>query len=497
MKRKLAALLAMVMVVSSLAGCGGSSNGNAGGTETGAADGEVYEATLMYWVSNDARDVQHVEDAFNALSVPQIGVKVKLQPITFGTYMQQIQMVLSSDDALDVFPMFSSNAGTYIDAGYVVDIAPYLETTGADILEIVGEDDVKCCSIGEFVWGVPTMHERCNPVSYVVRTDIFEEAGFTADDVKTMQDMTKVYEKVHELYPDMVLYNGINSNTQPCSQSTFDPLGGGNYGVLMNNGQDLTVVNWYETDEFRSLVDTMHEWNEKGYVSEDLAVSTDPGEALMKAGNTFSFSTYAKPNSKAEKDAMIGYDTTILQVTQPACFTSTTNALGYAVSANSENPEKAMELMNWIYKTKEANDLLNWGVEGEDYVVNEDGTIGFPEGVTAENVGYHQDFGWAMLNQYNSYVWEGNEPDVWDQYQEVRDNAIVSKAYGFTFDSTPVINEIAALTAVTEQYLTTIASGQVDPETSIKEMNDALYAAGLQKVMDEKQAQLDAWLAEQ
>ncbi|WP_369523751.1 DUF3502 domain-containing protein [Neglectibacter timonensis] len=30
----------------------------------------------------------------------------------------------------------------------------------------------------------------------------------------------------------------------------------------------------------------------------------------------------------------------------------------------------------------------------------------------------------------------------------------------------------------------------------MKEFNDALYAAGLQTVMDEKQRQLDAWLAE-
>lgn len=261
----------------------------------------------------------------------------------------------------------------------------------------------------------------------------------------------------------------------------------------MNNGQDTTVTNWYETDEFRALVDTMYEWNQKGYVSQDLATSTDAGESLMRAGNVFSFSCYGKPNTKAEKDAMTGYDTTILQVTEPVCYSTATNAVAYGISANSEDPQKAVVLLNWIYKTKEANDLLNWGIEGKDYEVKEDGTIGYPDGVTADNVGYHQDFGWAQLNQYNSYVWEGNSLDVYDEYQAVRDSAIVSKAYGFTFDTTPVLNEVIALNAVTDQYLTTIGAGTVDPETSIKELNDALYAAGLQKVIDEKQAQFDAW----
>jgi putative aldouronate transport system substrate-binding protein len=35
----------------------------------------------------------------------------------------------------------------------------------------------------------------------------------------------------------------------------------------------------------------------------------------------------------------------------------------------------------------------------------------------------------------------------------------------------------------------------VHPESGIAEFNDALYDAGLQDVIDEKQRQLDAWLA--
>ena len=41
-----------------------------------------------------------------------------------------------------------------------------------------------------------------------------------------------------------------------------------------------------------------------------------------------------------------------------------------------------------------------------------------------------------------------------------------------------------------------VCFGILDPDTAIKEMNDAMYAAGLQTVIDEKQKQLDAWLAE-
>ncbi len=462
-------------------------------------DEEPYEATLMYWVANDARDVEAVEEEFNKLTMEQLNMKVDLMPVTLGTYGQQIQMILSSDDKLDIFPFWPGSMGTYIDADYIVDMSEYLEDYGQDLIDIIGEDDIMCCSMDGFLGAVPSMHERTNPVYMVMRTDLLEESGFKAEDIKTIDDMTPIYAKLKELHPDMVMYGCVNSMTYPVVifSSLFDPLGDNNFGVLMDEGQTTTVTNWYETDEFMNACKTMYEWNQAGYTSADLATSSDGGESLMRAGNLFSFTTYGKPNTKVEKDSMTGYDTTCVQITDDLCCTKVTNSVCYGISTNSEEPEKAMMLLNWIYKTKEANDLLNWGIEGRDYVVTEDGTIDYPEGVTAENVQYHQDFGWAQMNQYNSYIWKGNSPDLWGQYQEVRDNAVVSKAYGFFFDPTNVIDEIAALQTVSDEYLMSLAAGALDPETTIPEFNEKLYDTGLQDVIDEKQAQLDAWLEEQ
>ncbi len=217
----------------------------------------------------------------------------------------------------------------------------------------------------------------------------------------------------------------------------------------------------------------------------------------MRAGNLFCFTTLGKPNTKQEKDSMTGYDTTCINIAPDVCKTDTTNTCIYGISSNAKDPVKAMMLLNWIYATKEANDLLNWGVEGKDYIVTEDGTIDYPDGVTAESVGYHQDYGWAQMNQFNSYAWAGNDPNVWDKYQKVRDNAVISKAYGFFFDTTPVLNELAALGTVSDEYLMSLVTGSVDVDKTLAEFNEKLYKAGLQKVIDEKQAQLDAWLAEQ
>lgn len=511
MKRKcLALLLSAAMAAGILSGCGGSqtsggasADGASGGGEGGTAeidfDEEPYEAVFMYWASNDPRDLASIEEAFNELTLEQLNMKVKLQPITIGTHAQQIQMILSSDDKLDIFPYWgSSEMSTYIESGFVVDISEYLDTVGQDIVEIVGREDLECCGLNGYMTGAPTMHERTNPITFIFRTDLFEETGISAEEIKSLDDVTAVFEKVKEQHPEIVVYGGASSMTfaQLSLQSMIDPLADG-FGVLLNAGQETTVTNYFESEQFMNICKTAREWQEKGYTSADMATCTDTGEALMRAGNLFSYSCYGKPNTKQEKDDATGYDTTCIQVTQNACYTSTTNACCYAISSNSEDPEKAVMLLNWIFKTKEANDLINWGIEGVDYVVTEDGTIDYPEGTTQENVGYHQDFGWALPNQFNSYIWTGNDLDIWDQYQEARDSATVSKAYGFYFDNSAVVNEVSSLASVYSEYIVSLGTGIVDPEQVIPEFNEKLYASGLQTVMDEKQAQLDEWLAQQ
>ena len=69
-----------------------------------------------------------------------------------------------------------------------------------------------------------------------------------------------------------------------------------------------------------------------------------------------------------------------------------------------------------------------------------------------------------------------------------------SKALGLQWDSSDVSNELAAVTNVRDKYYMEIVTGSVDPEEYIPIFNEELYAAGLDKIIAEKQAQLDAFL---
>ena len=210
----------------------------------------------------------------------------------------------------------------------------------------------------------------------------------------------------------------------------------------------------------------------------------------------FSFITNVKPNTAVEKLAQTGYEVEVLYLSDIMKNTNAVNASLLCIANASKDPAKAARFLNWTYQSGEFNDLINWGIKGEDWIETEDGMAAYPEGVTASSVGYHNDFGFVYPNQFAGHAWQGNPPDIWKQYQQYNSGLMVSKAYGFTFNSTPVATEEAQLNSVEDQYKKDLAFGAVETDEALKDFNEALYAAGLQTVIEEKQQQLDAWLAE-
>ena len=59
--------------------------------------------------------------------------------------------------------------------------------------------------------------------------------------------------------------------------------------MMIHKEKDTTVVDYYETDEYKEFVETMYDWQQKGYLSKDAATTTESAENQVKAGAAFSF----------------------------------------------------------------------------------------------------------------------------------------------------------------------------------------------------------------
>ena len=176
--------------------------------------------------------------------------------------------------------------------------------------------------------------------------------------------------------------------------------------------------------------------------------------------------------------------------------TTSVNALSWMVSSTSKVPEAALKFLNLTFTDKDIINTLIYGIQDRDYVLDADGFVSYPEGKDASSVPYTAQLSCGTLgNFFLMYPMAGTNKDslVWEEEQNQK--AEKSPAMGFIFDSSEVKTEYTAVVNVIQQYLPGLLCGSVDPKTVIPEFRDKLSAAGLDAIIEAKQIQLDAWLA--
>ena len=170
-----------------------------------------------------------------------------------------------------------------------------------------------------------------------------------------------------------------------------------------------------------------------------------------------------------------------------------------AVNSQSENIEKAVELIELLNTNDELYMLITQGEEGVDYVFDEEGTYSLVDG--KYNFNYNEwQIGQSYSPDFTRALYSRNEAgDKQKESQsivfEADKTADVSPLTGFVFDSTNVKTQIANCTSIITEMVPALSSGSVDPETKVPEFIERFKQAGADDIIAEKQAQLDEFLA--
>lgn len=408
--------------------------------------------------------------------------------------------MLSGDEKIDVFYTQATNAVQYMNAGQIVDMSELIDKYGTNIKQIYGEDIAKINQIEGFVYGVPNQIERGSIPAVFMRKDLVEKYNIDTSQIKEPKDLESVFETVKAGEPDMTMLYSINDGDTPVTRLfRGDNLSDNNYlGVLMDQTNSTKLENFFATDWFKDTTTMLYNWYQKGYISQDAGTNTENWRTVCKAGNLFSLFFAYHPGTPVEFESSTGYDFEIVPFyNEPIINSSSYNGVTFSIAQNSENPEKTMEVLDYIYGSSEIMNLLNWGEQDKDYVIEDadNGIINFPEGITSDNAGYNLNLGWELPNQFIAYKWTGSDPQLWEKMEEFNSSAKSSKAVGFLFDSSNYSSEIAALSNIVKQYSGALYSGSGDPDELIPELLEALDDAGINEVIQAKQEQLDAFLA--
>ncbi len=500
-KKSMALLLAGVMTAS-LAACGGGQTESAPAAP--AAEGEKTEAPaaesngeivkLVVWGvgSANTEDCNEVAAAISEITREKIGVEVEL---VRGQDAEQINLALTSGEQIDLLNYNNINGqlAAVVRNSYAMPLDDLLEQYGQGAKGVINPLDLDACKFNGVLYALPNQKDTCRSAGFAMRKDITDALGIEVPEYGTYEDMHEILVKVHEAYPDMYPLVPTWGGGGMQESLPIDPLGDC-LGVIENAYEDSTeIVNFYATDSYREFVEMMYQWNQEGLIMPDATTTT---ENNLLSGIGFAMYENWKPGKELEVQKGNNCECVFMKVIEPYKYTDVPNGNSFIIPYSSKQPEKAMELWNLMFTDPEVSNLFINGIEGKHWVYTDESKtmITTPEGVDTNNSGYSS-VDWSWPNQQLTPIWEGGDPELWSKLNEFNMTQTASPAHGFSWNSEKVLNQVTACSNVVGQYHTALRWGAIDPAEALPQFISELEDAGINDIIAEKQAQLDAFLA--
>ncbi|CAM4192074.1 ABC transporter substrate-binding protein [Lederbergia lenta] len=490
-KHKLVKVLfaAFIMSIMVMSGCGTKKESETSGSKENGE--KPYEITMAYIASSNIEDVENVQEEINKITREKINANVTLLPISGGAWTQQTNLMLTGTEKLDLIVSSSFyNYGSQAVKGQLLPLDELLESHGKGILKEMPEHMINATKIDGKIYGVPSVRDWASDHGFIMRKDLVDKYNIDLSKVKTIEDMGEIFKIIKDNEPgvDPIVNTGdLLSTVETYIYPHFDRLGD-NIGVLEMKEDNWKVENLYEHPIYKDAVNLAREWYKADYIIKDAATSDEVGYNIVKSGKGFGYFTNMKPGLETQETIRSGREMVAVRVTAPYQFTTSATSFMMSLAKNSENPEKAMDFMNLLYTDADIMNLLTLGIEDKHYELNEEEfAVQLEEG---SKYVFNQ---WLIGNNFLTHIWEGNDKEYWEELSVFNESAEISPAFGFSFNATPVKTEIAATANVLEQYRKGLETGTLDPEKALPEFNKKLKAAGSDKILEEKQKQLDEW----
>lgn len=467
--------IAVVLTAAAVAGVGGcKKDETAGGT-----------VPTITWISfgENYKDMKLVLEEANKIIEPAIGARLDMQNIEGSAYEERMKMYMASGNDFDI--CFTSTwLNDYHKAaqnGGILDITDYVDEYAPDLKTVLPDYVLQSAMINERLYGIPNVQVMTHPRALVALEEYVDKYNFDFKSVKHINDVEPFLEILKKNESDKYPFRPNNIDEWVLLKWEF-VLEGSNV-VIMKDGSTSKLELQFDTDEFKDGLKKMREWYEKGYIRAD--VSTIGDDTSDKKANKY---VVTCDNWKPGGDAYDIVPKTYAILYEPYLKRNGALQTVLSVGAKSKHPDKAVQLIELMNTDKELYNLMCFGIEGVHYNLV-DGKV-----KKIENSGYSPNHDWAFGNQFNAYVAEGQDDDIWEQTQKMNDEAQRSPLLGFVPDLTPIINELSQISAVNEEYAV-YKVGADDPANYWEDYMKKLDIAGQHKVLEELQRQVDEFFS--
>lgn len=457
---------------------------------------EPYEVSIQFvGLFEENRNIANVEAALNEITLEKIGCTVDIVPVFIGNLPSTTSLGVAGDEKLDIVVAgLTSPMDSMVKDELLLPLDDLLAEYGQDVLKITEHVAVAQKINGE-TYAVSGYPYAALAAGFVYNKTMADQFGIEMFDGMTMEDLTKVGETLKE--------NGIYLTTQGSSdQVQYKFYHGGDYfgnsamGGILDPAHSTTVQNVYATEEMREFWKTMKLWTDSGYMPADQLTDTTTVQEYFQQQHIFGTASSYDPGQIANW-INPNFEAAVVRISDPVISTASIDEFMLGIASNCRNPEKAMQLINLIYADPAVTNLLQYGVEGTDYVAVEgtENVITMDGTANADHNNY-----FAPFVRYGSQMNRKIVAPLTDSYyadlQAFEDSAAVSLTLGYTFDNDGFGAEAGAIAAVLAEKLPMLNAGMVsDVDAAADELVAALEKAGMNDAIKANQEQLDAFLA--
>ena len=533
--KKLLALGLSVAMIFGVVACGNDTPANAGTESTPATESsevvetpEEKEPVLLEWYfrgNGQQEDTDKVEARVNELLKEYPGlehVSININCFTSSDYATQVTLAQTSGAQIDILNSVSINFAQHVEDGSWM---PLNDLISDELYAELPEWLWELGSVEGDIYIVPNYQNAFNagyiafPKEYMDKYGDYDKmyATLTNWDLSITERMACLEEytmAVREGEGDTKFTGTIGQIDKGqlgfFFMEPYDHLS--DFFVVDNDGQHK-VEYLFINEEMKEIFSVMADWNDKGIKNPDGADTTDGDYAYQNMINdvSYAFCAFQSVGSAEYVGEILtdswGFDVVTIPVQEYNYVQNSWGAGGNGVSATCENPEEAILFIEALTTGtdlgKEIYNTLVFGLEGEHYTKdasdpNRIETLeytGSQGGVDTTYAGLKWILGNSFYAYKNQAVQDGQFENI-KKYNEAPETQ-ASDHNGFVVSTANVTTQIEQINAVRNEYYSLLLKGIHGVngwEAKYDEFVAKLEAAGLQTVIDDFQAQLDAWM---
>ena len=473
-------LLVMILMVSMM--------GTLTGCKKNAEDTNVVTLYMMKAIDKTGSYDLIMEKA-NEIIGNKLGLTLDLKLIDQGNYAEKINVLVSSAEPMDLF--FLSDHNTYlryIKQDSILPLDDLLNEHGSAILEKVDEAAWDMVRYGGEVFAVKNHGTYSTANSVVYKKDLVEKYNFDYLNADTYEELEVYLKQIKENEPNVYPLSG--SVTLMTSQRYVRNTD----GTVYDNEEDK-YISIFDCDEIVDGWRIMADYYQKGYMPKDIISKNDlvgerkSGKYAVLPNNGY----YTEDASKSS--AYYGFPC-VEKYTGNTLISSVSGAR-MCISSTSTHPEKAMKVLNLIWEDPELSNLLAYGVEGVDYVIDEERSAEIGSKSIIPKSGDEQN--WAIWHNWIGPLWDQwdsswNRVESLEVMQEMNKNGVKVKSLGFDFNNESVKAQHAQCSAVYQECQKVFSFGCMNNfEEYLASAKEKFAGAGLDAVVAEKNSQYEEW----